>query len=131
MFFPGTGYRSYRPSPSQRLDGYTSDTTMFADEDEEDFTIPLHINTSTTSGHKVTNGSSAPVSPLLPHRTSSRRHYTTTSQFNTISNSNTIGRHKPDHFDKERPFVAVKRSHELNRKYSDSTVSDVCAFPDS
>uniref|UniRef100_A0A1B6GPL2 Phosphatidylinositol-3,4,5-trisphosphate 3-phosphatase n=1 Tax=Cuerna arida TaxID=1464854 RepID=A0A1B6GPL2_9HEMI len=116
-----TGYRS-RPSPSQRLDGYTSDTTLFADEDEEDFTVPLHINTSAS---KVTNGSSAPVSPLLPHRTSSRRHYATSAssqQFNTISNS-TVGRHKSE-FERERPFVAVKRSHEQNRKYSDSTLRD-------
>ncbi|XP_046676705.1 tensin-1-like isoform X4 [Homalodisca vitripennis] len=116
-----TGYRS-RPSPSQRLDGYTSDTTLFADEDEEDFTVPLHINTSAS---KVTNGSSAPVSPLLPHRTSSRRHYATSAssqQFNTISNS-TVGRHKSE-FERERPFVAVKRSHEQNRKYSDSTSPD-------
>lgn len=110
----------YRPSPSQRLDGYTSDTTLFADEDEEDFTVPLHINTTTSS--KVTNGSSAPVSPLLPHRTSSRRNYSTSaSQFNTISNS-TVGRQKSNSFDRERPFVAVKRSLEQNRKYSDSTV---------
>lgn len=123
-----TSYRNHRPSPSQRLDGYTSDTTLFADEDEEDFTIPLHINTTTSSGHKTTNGSSAPVSPLLPHRTSSRRNYSTSTSstqhhFNTISNTNTVGRQKSEaSFDRERPFVAVKRSHEQNRKYSDSTV---------
>lgn len=140
-----TGYRSVRPSPSQRLDGYTSDTTLFADEDEEDFTIPLHINTTTSaSGHNksssasasavttgaTTNGSSAPVSPLLPHRTSSRRTYSVSTtqqqnQFNAISNSNTLGRQKSDSsFDRERPFVAVKRSHELNRKYSDNSSPD-------
>ncbi|XP_075211677.1 focal adhesion protein tensin isoform X4 [Lycorma delicatula] len=88
-----------RPTPSQRFDGYTSDTTLFADEDEEDFSIPLHINTATSSGHKTTNGSSAPVSPLLPHRTSSRRNRHTN----------------------ERPFVAVKRAHEERRKYSENS----------
>ncbi|XP_065163862.1 tensin-1 isoform X5 [Atheta coriaria] len=36
--------RHLRQSASHRQDGYTSDTTAFADDDE-DFTIPLHINT--------------------------------------------------------------------------------------
>uniref|UniRef100_A0A1B6CBI1 SH2 domain-containing protein n=1 Tax=Clastoptera arizonana TaxID=38151 RepID=A0A1B6CBI1_9HEMI len=121
-------YRSFRPSPSQRVDGYTSDTTLFADEDDGDFSIPLHINT-TANNHKNTNGSSAPVSPLLPHRTSSRRNYSTSSsaqhQFNMISNSNTLGRQKSESsFDRERPFVAVKRSHEQNRKYSENSSPD-------
>uniref|UniRef100_A0A1B6DJW7 SH2 domain-containing protein n=1 Tax=Clastoptera arizonana TaxID=38151 RepID=A0A1B6DJW7_9HEMI len=121
-------YRSFRPSPSQRVDGYTSDTTLFADEDDGDFSIPLHINT-TANNHKNTNGSSAPVSPLLPHRTSSRRNYSTSSsaqhQFNMISNSNTLGRQKSESsFDRERPFVAVKRSHEQNRKYSENSLRD-------
>uniref|UniRef100_A0A146LA02 Tensin n=2 Tax=Lygus hesperus TaxID=30085 RepID=A0A146LA02_LYGHE len=55
-------------SPSRRTDGYASDTSHL--RDEEDFTVPLHIN---TSGSKGSIGS-APVSPLLPHRSSSRRH---------------------------------------------------------
>lgn len=36
--------RHMRPTASHRLDGYTSDTTAFADDDE-DFSVPLHINT--------------------------------------------------------------------------------------
>ncbi|XP_039278903.1 tensin-1 [Nilaparvata lugens] len=91
-----------RPTPSQRFDaGYTSDTTLFADEDEEDFSVPLHINTNGKfAASKATNGggSSAPTSPLLPHRTSSQRRGRT-----------------------ERPFVAVKRAHEQSRKYSENS----------
>lgn len=37
--------RHMRPTASHRLDGYTSDTTAFADDDD-DFSIPLHINTT-------------------------------------------------------------------------------------
>ncbi|XP_060517995.1 tensin-1-like isoform X4 [Cylas formicarius] len=36
--------RHMRPTASHRLDGYTSDTTAFPDDDD-DYTIPLHINT--------------------------------------------------------------------------------------
>lgn len=37
--------RHSRPTASHRPDGYTSDTTAFADDDE-DFSVPLHINTT-------------------------------------------------------------------------------------
>lgn len=37
--------RHQRPTASHRADGYTSDTTAFADDDD-DFSIPLHINTT-------------------------------------------------------------------------------------
>lgn len=64
-------------------DGYTSDTNHFPDDDEDDLTVPLHVQTSPTRSI-----GSAPVSPLA-RRT-------------------------------ERPFVAVKRAHEQNRKFLDS-----------
>ncbi|KAF5289010.1 hypothetical protein FQA39_LY03889 [Lamprigera yunnana] len=48
--------RHIRPSASHRADGYTSDTTAFADDDE-DFTVPLHIN---TTSRNVTSMSSPP-----------------------------------------------------------------------
>lgn len=41
--------RHMRPTASHRLDGYTSDTTAFADDDE-DYSIPLHINTVQKKG---------------------------------------------------------------------------------
>lgn len=97
--------RHMRPTASHRLDGYTSDTTAFADDDE-DFTIPLHINTA----HK--NVSASPGSP--PTRTSSRKYVTNTS---TIYSS-TLQRK-----DGERPFMAVKRAHEQNRKFDGAQVS--------
>ncbi|XP_049864999.1 tensin isoform X2 [Pectinophora gossypiella] len=57
--------RHVRRSASHRVDGYTSDTTAFADDDE-DFSVPLHVNTRTT----LRNDS---ISPQAPDRTSSRK----------------------------------------------------------
>ncbi|KAL3283149.1 hypothetical protein HHI36_006302 [Cryptolaemus montrouzieri] len=45
--------RRHHHTASVRMDGYTSDTTAFADDDE-DYTIPLHIN---TRNHVPTHGS--------------------------------------------------------------------------
>lgn len=129
--------RVLRPSASHRADGYTSDTTHFADDDDdqEDFTIPLHINTTTTSPtHKLNSVGSAPASPLLPNRTSSRRYYGTSTTPSHQSSSASylsgitgpLGRQKSDSsFDRERPFVAVKRAHEQSRKFKEMQVSAV------
>ncbi|XP_026329297.1 tensin-2 isoform X4 [Hyposmocoma kahamanoa] len=54
-----------RRSASHRMDGYTSDTTAFADDDD-DFSVPLHVHTRTA----LRNDS---LSPLAPDRTSSRK----------------------------------------------------------
>lgn len=78
-----------RPTASHRFDGYTSDTTAFADDDD-DFTIPLHINTKSNA--------TSPTSP--PNRTSSRNYMMSKNIYTTNTNRN------------ERPFVAVKRAHE-------------------
>ncbi|XP_034231429.1 tensin-1 [Thrips palmi] len=99
-------------SASRRLDGYTSDTTMFADEDEEDLCRPLHINTSGKL-NGVSGGMSAPGSPLQ------RRAAPYTSQHAPQPYS--LSRQKSDSsFDRERPFVAVKRGYEQRAKYHDS-----------
>lgn len=74
--------RHMRPTASHRLDGYTSDTTAFADDDE-DYTIPLHIN---TMNKNMTPESSSTYSTLK-------------SNYSTISRT-------------ERPFMSVKRAHE-------------------
>nr|CAD7259467.1 unnamed protein product [Timema shepardi] len=110
------------PTASRRADGYTSDTTHFADDDD-DFTIPLHINVATTSPtHKLNSVGSAPASPLLPNR----RYYGGVNQqqsyiVSTTNGSNTLGRQRSDtSFDRERPFVAVKRAHEQSRKYNET-----------
>lgn len=88
--------RHMRPTASHRLDGYTSDTTAFADDDE-DFTIPLHINTK--------NNATSPTSP--PNRSSSRNYVISKNIYSTTNRN-------------ERPFVAVKRAHE--EKYAQVNV---------
>lgn len=136
-----TSSRVLRPSASHRADGYTSDTTHFADDDDdkEDFTKPLHINTATSPTHKLNSVGSAPASPLLPNRTSSRRYYgtgTTPSHQSSSSSASyqsgvtaPLGRQKSDSsFDRERPFVAVKRAHEQSRKFREMQVSPVNHF---
>lgn len=79
--------RHIRPSASHRADGYTSDTTAFADDDE-DFTIPLHINTSNRN---------VPPSIHSPPSRSSSLSYSSKNVYSSGS---------------ERPFMAVKRAHE-------------------
>ncbi|XP_017780364.1 PREDICTED: tensin, partial [Nicrophorus vespilloides] len=84
-----TQSRHMRPTASHRLDGYTSDTTAFADDDD-DYRIPLHINTKNA------------VSP------------TSTTSYNTIRSVSSInGRN-------ERPFMAVKRAHEYQKSSSEA-----------
>ncbi|KAI5641467.1 phosphotyrosine-binding domain-containing protein [Phthorimaea operculella] len=62
----GPNSRHVRRSASHRVDGYTSDTTAFADDDD-DFSVPLHVNTFRTA---LRNES---LSPQAPDRTSSRK----------------------------------------------------------
>jgi hypothetical protein len=88
-----------KPTASHRLDGYTSDTTAFADDDE-DYTIPLHINTTQKSS------STAPGSPRTMMRTYSANKTSYTSK-------------------NERPFMTVKRAHE---RYAQVSVVPVSRF---
>ncbi|XP_068620803.1 tensin-2 isoform X1 [Battus philenor] len=60
-----TSSRHVRRSASHRVDGYTSDTTAFADDDD-DFTVPLHVNTRTALRTDS-------VSPQAPDRSSSKK----------------------------------------------------------
>ncbi|XP_048483378.1 tensin-2 isoform X2 [Plutella xylostella] len=57
--------RHVRRSASHRVDGYTSDTTAFADDDD-DFSVPLHVNTRAALRTDS-------LSPQAPDRTSSRK----------------------------------------------------------
>uniref|UniRef100_A0A8D8PVV8 Tensin n=1 Tax=Cacopsylla melanoneura TaxID=428564 RepID=A0A8D8PVV8_9HEMI len=125
-----------RPSPSHRTDGYTSDTTLFADD--EDFTIPLHINIHSSHGHapKLTNGTSSP-SPSLPNRTSSRN-----KNFSAISTSSIQRTGSNSSYERDRSFCNVKRSYDnqqltpvqqnsVRKTYSDttnSTIDDPCPY---
>ncbi|XP_063903479.1 tensin-1 isoform X8 [Zophobas morio] len=88
--------RHMKPTASHRLDGYTSDTTAFADDDE-DYTIPLHINTTQKPG------SAAPGSPRMLSRTYSA------SKASSYTSKN------------ERPFMTVKRAHERYAQYREET----------
>ncbi|XP_074032700.1 focal adhesion protein tensin isoform X6 [Leptinotarsa decemlineata] len=91
--------RHMRPTASHRLDGYTSDTTAFADDDD-DYTIPLHINTT----HK--NGSSTPGS---------------TSSYSTLKSTySTLTKN-------ERPFMSVKRAHERYAQNSNHSPAQILA----
>ncbi|XP_053621802.1 tensin-1 isoform X1 [Plodia interpunctella] len=58
--------RHVRRSASHRVDGYTSDTTAFADDDD-DFSVPLHVSTRRTA---LRNDS---LSPQAPDRSSSKK----------------------------------------------------------
>lgn len=107
--------RHMRPTASHRLDGYTSDTTAFADDDD-DFAIPLHINTTVTKANI-----NSPTSPILPNRTSSMKRYTTTTNSGHMT-TQSLRR------ENERPFVAVKRAHEQSRKYSGAQVHIFCLY---
>ncbi|KAL1496975.1 hypothetical protein ABEB36_008015 [Hypothenemus hampei] len=80
--------RHMRPTASHRLDGYTSDTTAFADDDD-DYTIPLHINTMQRNG----------ITP-------------SSSQYSTLKSATYSNGLK-----NERPFMSVKRAHEKIAQY--------------
>ncbi|CAH1104712.1 unnamed protein product [Psylliodes chrysocephalus] len=91
--------RHMRPTASHRLDGYTSDTTAFADDDD-DYTIPLHINTMQK------NGTSTPGS---------------TSTYSTLKSTYSTSAKN------ERPFVSVKRAHERFQQNGNQTPAQILA----
>ncbi|XP_033209428.1 tensin-3 isoform X6 [Belonocnema kinseyi] len=89
-----------------RHDGYASDSAVLDDEDDIWTINPV-------SGHnsvRTAAYTSAPASPLLPQRSSSRK-------FNGSGNS-TLGRPRAESVN-ERPFVAVKRAYDF-RKYNEN-----------
>lgn len=90
--------RHIRPSASHRADGYTSDTTAFADDDE-DFTVPLHINTMSRNVSSINSPPSG------------------NTTIKTVYSTN------------ERPFVAVKRIHEKFVQNSTSPSSALAENP--
>ncbi|XP_043283567.1 tensin-3 isoform X13 [Venturia canescens] len=89
-----------------RHDGYASDSAVLDDDDEL-------WTTNTISYQQSSKGvphTSAPASPLLPQRSSSRK-------FNGGMMNGTLGRPRAESVN-ERPFVSVKRAYEF-QKYSD------------
>ncbi|XP_014606644.1 PREDICTED: tensin-3 isoform X4 [Polistes canadensis] len=91
-----------------RQDGYASDSAVL--DDDDDTWIPSSIMNQTQS--KTTPYTSAPASPLLPQRSSSRKYNGSSSASNAL-----LGRPRAESMN-ERPFVSVKRAYEY-RKYSD------------
>lgn len=91
-----------------RQDGYASDSAVL--DDDDDIWIPSSIASQTTRGTSYT---SAPASPLLPQRSSSRK-------FNSGTMNGTISRQRAESVN-ERPFTSTssKRSYEF-RKYNDT-----------
>ncbi|XP_024935533.1 tensin isoform X15 [Cephus cinctus] len=89
-----------------RHDGYASDSAVL--DDDDDTWTPSSITAQTTRAAPYT---SAPASPLLPQRSSSRK-------YNGAGSGPLTGRPRAESVN-ERPFVSVKRGYEF-RKYSDS-----------
>ncbi|XP_014473628.1 PREDICTED: tensin-3 isoform X5 [Dinoponera quadriceps] len=90
-----------------RHDGYASDSAVL-DDDDDTWTA------GSISGQPPSRAvpyTSAPASPLLPQRSSSRK-------YNGSIGSGVLGRPRAESMN-ERPFVSVKRAYEY-RKYSDS-----------
>ncbi|XP_063977368.1 tensin-1 isoform X3 [Diachasmimorpha longicaudata] len=87
-----------------RQDGYASDSAVL--DDDDDIWI---LNSVTSQTTRAAPHTSAPASPLLPQRSSSRK-------FNGSMNGPLRPRAESVN---ERPFVSVKRAYEF-RKYSDS-----------
>lgn len=82
-------------------------------------TSPLHINTysgSVQNKPPIYRGTSAPSSPIIPSRSSSKD--ITRSRYQQWQiQSKPVTRQKSDtSFDRERPFVSVKRAHQLAKE---------------
>ncbi|XP_061939876.1 tensin-1 isoform X37 [Apis cerana] len=90
-----------------RHDGYASDSAVL-DDDEDTWLIN---STSGQSQSRAALYTSAPASPLLPQRSSSRK-------YNGTTGTGTLGRPRAESVN-ERPFMSMKRAYEY-RKYSNN-----------
>ncbi|XP_043514775.1 tensin-3 isoform X11 [Frieseomelitta varia] len=90
-----------------RHDGYASDSAVLDDDDDTWIVNPTSGQTQTRPAPYT----SAPASPLLPQRSSSRK-------YNGTAGTGTLGRPRAESVN-ERPFMSVKRAYEY-RKYNDS-----------
>ncbi|CAL7950472.1 unnamed protein product [Xylocopa violacea] len=90
-----------------RHDGYASDSAVLDDEDDA---WPINSTPGQTQSRQAPY-TSAPASPLLPQRSSSRK-------YNGTVRTGTLGRPRAESVN-ERPFMSMKRAYEY-RKYSDS-----------
>ncbi|XP_020278303.1 tensin-3 isoform X11 [Pseudomyrmex gracilis] len=90
-----------------RNDGYASDSAVL--DDDDDTWTPSSVSGQLPS--RAVPYTSAPASPLLPQRSSSRK-------YNGSTGNVILGRPRAESMN-ERPFVSVKRAYEY-RKYNDS-----------
>ncbi|KAK0159239.1 hypothetical protein PV328_010145 [Microctonus aethiopoides] len=96
-----------------RHDGYASDSAVI--DDDDDVWMPSPVATHQIMRHAASH-TSAPASPHLPQRSSSRN-------ANGISSGNGIHARPRAESVNERPFVSVKRAYEF-RKYNDGQSND-------
>ncbi|XP_018407077.1 PREDICTED: tensin-3 isoform X5 [Cyphomyrmex costatus] len=87
-----------------RHDGYASDSAVL-DDDDDGWTVN---SVSGQPSSRAVPYTSAPASPLLPQRSSSRK-------YNGSTGNGVLGRPRAESMN-ERPFVSVKRAYEY-RKY--------------
>ncbi|XP_012541870.2 tensin-3 isoform X11 [Monomorium pharaonis] len=90
-----------------RYDGYASDSAVLDDDDD----VWTANSVSGQPSSRAVSYTSAPASPLLPQRSSSRK-------YNGSTGNGILGRPRAESMN-ERPFVSVKRAYEY-RKYNDS-----------
>ncbi|CAD1480293.1 unnamed protein product, partial [Heterotrigona itama] len=95
-----------------RHDGYASDSAVLDDDDDTWIVNP----TSGQTQSRPAPYTSAPASPLLPQRSSSRKYN------GSAGTTGTLGRPRAESVN-DRPFMSVKRAYEY-RKYNDSQVNE-------
>ncbi|XP_011630699.1 tensin-3 isoform X2 [Pogonomyrmex barbatus] len=94
-----------------RHDGYASDSAVLDDDDD----VWAVNSASGQPSSRAVSYTSAPASPLLPQRSSSRK-------YNGSAGNGVLGRPRAESMN-ERPFVSVKRAYEY-RKYDSQPHND-------
>ncbi|XP_018306952.1 tensin-3 isoform X9 [Mycetomoellerius zeteki] len=97
-----------------RHDGYASDSAVL-DDDDDGWTAN---SVSGQPSSRAVPYTSAPASPLLPQRSSSRK-------YNGSTGNGVLGRPRAESMN-ERPFVSVKRAYEY-RKYDSQPHNDLAS----
>ncbi|XP_018407081.1 PREDICTED: tensin-3 isoform X9 [Cyphomyrmex costatus] len=97
-----------------RHDGYASDSAVL-DDDDDGWTVN---SVSGQPSSRAVPYTSAPASPLLPQRSSSRK-------YNGSTGNGVLGRPRAESMN-ERPFVSVKRAYEY-RKYDSQPHNDLAS----
>ncbi|XP_067145369.1 tensin-2-like isoform X2 [Centruroides vittatus] len=124
----------HRKSPERQDEFPPPDSDrIFKDLPVKDYSTPLHVNVydgrmssppSRTAKPPICRGSSAPSSPLLPSRGSSREATRNRYQQWQSGGSPPVRQKSDTWTDRERPFVSVKRAHQAAKeRVADGTAS--------